>query len=515
MENSKICLICGIDHGRNLCPMLKKNWDKMNNRPKDCYIIGNIVLECIKRGVNYTNILTEITAILYESSALNDYWNQIIQITTDFVVDYFSTILDCRSSLFLKNSSKTEAEYATIINKADDYETYVVCDKKQNICKIEISLPCFNEGYSYIDESTGKIISSKDRAISSMSLIKKFDGHIWKYQLVLDYSYLGSNPHAHLFDNILIENIDGKLKSCFDHLCDYDFREYAVFHKTSEYEYSYWMQELKENTNNGFIHWKILDNKRYFCYFNSSRIELDTDNNPLLNCIYIETEEERFAKYMVLYESTEVEKRSALEMKELEDLILRPIETIIKTKELKYTDVIVSSQTISCKIRGHSLIPYNGIVQLLLPDGEVTTYTIYTGYCKYCNTYHVFSNDFRKMLEFGTPLCSVEYENRLDKQEESRFRYKSQSILNAMGYTVNANSVLESEERHKILTTAIDGGLIDLHDTIDFLHWLVNTRKTRKSYSAAVKKWEKDIEFLENYKSNTRNDVLVNGIKVK
>ena len=119
------------------------------------------------------------------------------------------------------------------------------------------------------------------------------------------------------------------------------------------------------------------------------------------------------------------------------------------------------------------------------------------------------------MLEIGTPICSIEYENRLEKQEESRFRYKSQSVLNAMGYTVNANSILESEERQKILTTAIDGGLIDLHDTINFLHWLVNTRKTRKSYSAAVKKWEKDLEFLENYKSNTRNDVLVNRIKVK
>ena len=57
-----------------------------------------------------------------------------------------------------------------------------------------------------------------------------------------------------------------------------------------------------------------------------------------------------------------------------------------------------------------------------------------------------------------------------------------------MGYTVNAIDDLSVEERQVILDKAIQKKLVTVHDTMDFLNWLITTRSPDKKQSKAIKK---------------------------
>ena len=84
-----------------------------------------------------------------------------------------------------------------------------------------------------------------------------------------------------------------------------------------------------------------------------------------------------------------------------------------------------------------------------------------------------------------------------------------------MGYTVSANIKLTSQERQQILEKALLSNLFSVHDLINFLNWLVNTRKGQSKYSSAISKWQEDITFVENYQKKGRESTFINSMTVK
>ena len=79
------------------------------------------------------------------------------------------------------------------------------------------------------------------------------------------------------------------------------------------------------------------------------------------------------------------------------------------------------------------------------------------------------------MVRIGKPLCAIYYIEGENKKCVP-FQYKSQSVLNAMGYTVEAERDLSVDVRQKILREALDKKLFEIHDVLSYLNWLIKTR---------------------------------------
>ncbi len=170
-------------------------------------------------------------------------------------------------------------------------------------------------------------------------------------------------------------------------------------------------------------------------------------------------------------------------------------------KELTFSDTLVVGHSMFCENRGHFITPCIGIVPILTKDNIVSSFRVYLGHCHSCRSYIMFREDYDRMLSIGKPLCVVNnVEQPLLLGGDKRFRYRSQSILNAMGYNVQAKNDLTRDERLDIIEKAISQKLIDVHETIEFLRWLIRTRMPQKKYQKAIEKWTEDMEYIkENY----------------
>jgi len=197
--------------------------------------------------------------------------------------------------------------------------------------------------------------------------------------------------------------------------------------------------------------------------------------------------------------------------------ILKPTlpDKLLEKHNVKSSDVIVITHAMYCKNSEHTVYPCIGLVPILTNDNVETVYEIYLGYCKECNQHYMFEQDYKRMLAVGKPLCKVyeiyEYEALLNNSE---FKYNSQSVLNSMGYNVDASIALVTDERHRILMSVIDNNMIRVHELIDFLYWLIRTRETQPKYDNAVKKWKEDVIFVENYSSKVEK-TEVDAISIK
>ncbi len=60
-KKGRKCLVCGKTHDKNqLCPVVEGKVKKYDNFGKKNFLMGNILLECIKRKINIQSILCEI-----------------------------------------------------------------------------------------------------------------------------------------------------------------------------------------------------------------------------------------------------------------------------------------------------------------------------------------------------------------------------------------------------------------------------------------------------------------------
>ena len=181
---------------------------------------------------------------------------------------------------------------------------------------------------------------------------------------------------------------------------------------------------------------------------------------------------------------------------------------------MEHSDVLIKTKSMICHNREHYITPVRGIVKLLNIDKSEINYEIYVGYCKSCNEYYVFTRDYNEMLKVGTPLCTVYDNGKEGHKKFTEFKFKSQSVLNAMGYSVDATSDLSKEERQSILKEALDKQLVTTHDLLSFLNWLIKTRETQVRMDQAVEKWKIDYKFVSEYQKEKRDIVKINSIHV-
>ena len=183
-----------------------------------------------------------------------------------------------------------------------------------------------------------------------------------------------------------------------------------------------------------------------------------------------------------------------------------------KEEKIDYKDFFIYSSERAC---GHDLIKVIATVPIY-SKGKVTTIQIDADYCAECGVYYISYNDYLyRILPQGRLLCQVlSIEEYLDykRQMKNYGELKPQSILNMIGYNVNAKDNLSENERRTILRYAIESGVITKKLTIFYLQTFIKKGNAKKGLEMAVKKWKSDLQWV--YDFDKKGDIVYGVRKI-
>lgn len=555
------CSLCGERHKRELCPIIRRKLKKYDDSKNRNFFMANVLLECIHKEISFQTLLKEFSELVLE-------WNDFPQVETtvaclDTSIEFFAASLDCSPSKFFKNPKDTIHELIEIMSEGDGLSNprSICYGKSGEVILTIINIP--------------KIDNLEKGVTNHLCMyVKKYfhEGEYPDYHLYISII----KPHNIHFQNMktclaskleLAFEKEGELKDYFDKVYDKHWTLVAFKLSFLDSRFDVWINRLIAATRDHLVRWeKSSDYENLETNYGDVRVSLlFYSEEMVLSRLHIRIGDGRGIKFLwkeyhdwlqrvkkletkkvvsqesdflsdynlILEEELEELNEPLLEsnpdikeaIKKLQDLFVLIIESKessvdgifekTRTKHIEYTDTVVSSTSLICNSRTHSILPYIGIIKLLTFDNEIIDYQIYTGYCRDCDKYYIFERDYEEMLKAGTPLCNIFDKDNPQSKNNIPFRYKSQSVLNAMGYTVDKNVNLSSDKRHKILLEALQKDFFSIHDLLDFLNWLVATRKTQKKYENAIAKWNEDINFIENYKKNERKTVYISSIHKK
>lgn len=545
MEYKRRCAVCRKLHDRyERCPIVEEKIKKYDTFSKKNFLMGNILLECIKKDVDFGQLLREIAELNeedYECFVIENS-NRIVYL--EGMLEYFAVSLDCSSMKFTKDFKKTVEEYVELM-EVELMGGELLCEDDGSVVGVEMEVSLKNyylENNAFFPRWSGFRLrrESVGRKKYQYSLVFAFDHRLEVERVSNDKSkyvsskiYNWSNLSGHSWNEIiLVSESNGKLARFFEENLKWMWQDDDLIRKYG-YEsekFDSWMKKLESATANGLIEWKHW--KQYYSStYRDSDVEIwSNEDSSKGNSKLIDIREDDglgirlgYEKFPDNYERdlTKENQRINTLVKMIDDSIVRKKQLLnyreapLTSKKLNYKDVIVIAKSMICYHSKHTVIPYKGIVELLNKENKKINYEIYVGYCVECQKYYVFKDDYYKMIEEGRPLCAIYWEDELKKKAKSEsFFCKSQSVLNAMGYNVKADSSLQVKERQQILVDAVNSGMFEFNDLLNFLNWLIQTRMPQQKYENAVKKWKEDLEFIKRYNSDKRNAVEIKRINI-
>lgn len=174
-------------------------------------------------------------------------------------------------------------------------------------------------------------------------------------------------------------------------------------------------------------------------------------------------------------------------------------------------DFVVRTKYATCNVAEHDIKEVRAVVCVFSYDGGLKEVTIDAFCCPKCRRFFILEKDYHKLLRQGIPCCQI-ISNDEDpikfilNDNEYNDELNEESFLRSLGYTVNAQDNLSDWDRWKILDFVIENGFRTQSDVIGFLNWLIDFHGRRSNMENAVKKWNKDIEYL--IKGNNRSPFL-------
>lgn len=306
--------------------------------------------------------------------------------------------------------------------------------------------------------------------------------------------------------------------------CEQLFHQYwDCFYKPIDINNSYalkWINLLIKKTQNHQIEWHGLtteyqESRIYLTKYDFLNIDktmyseeymtlsIENKNSPFCNKIYVPKDKADGSILSSLLLSVINSQSAPL-----------PADTV----RLKYVDTLIRTSSLVCKHENHAIVPKTGLINILTNGGEVSTQSVYVGYCTSCNIYFIFHDDYEKLAKKGTLLCRI-YDYRtwtqLLSSKRGTFEYVEQSVLKAYGYNVSSQMNLSDLRRRTILQSIIENYIMDQNSVIEFLSWLIRTHSNRKNFQDAVCKWEKDREFIKKLNESRRDAVNISSVTVK
>lgn len=256
--------------------------------------------------------------------------------------------------------------------------------------------------------------------------------------------------------------------------------------------------DVRKNSKTNHLH-HIIENKKI--YLDDFEIEL----KYCIDCrMYLANKElyERYIKENFICEFVD------------ENSIINKIESNFLGKSI--IEFLVRITNFRCNKNGHNIEEVNAVVNVFnKQNSKVSEVDIPAFYCRNCNIYYIYENEFKKLLSYGIPTCPVHEENKYFSEKGSFENYSSESLLRQFGYNVNAQENLSTNERHRILMMILDNGIMDKNLVMSHLHYLYSSRKNQVIMQNAVSKWKQDITFVSEYNIENNRKVKVGAFRVK
>ena len=177
------------------------------------------------------------------------------------------------------------------------------------------------------------------------------------------------------------------------------------------------------------------------------------------------------------------------------DLDLRN-DSIYQTIQITMNDTLVSTDFFHQECDHHCERVYLQI-PLLLSNGELIIRTLLGSYCDKCKQYYVLDTEIQKMLCEGTIQAQISFFEAGTPFDGTSL--SPESLLRKCGYTVSANINMTKEQRQKILRAIIENNLYTPSKIVAHFRFLIsiNSNVISRDMSAAIKKWQEDIAFLQ------------------
>ena len=168
-----------------------------------------------------------------------------------------------------------------------------------------------------------------------------------------------------------------------------------------------------------------------------------------------------------------------------------------ETRQKVSTELIVyhSLNTISCRIKGHEIIPGKRIVSLAANPKQSVFLPIHI--CKTCHkefvgeqTYQAFTKEYGRLLIKPSADCtngSSEYDC-----------FPPESKLHMLGYNVREGKMTENE-RHLLLLQLLNNNCISYFEACRDIEQAIRLFSGRPKYEISIMKWKKDLKFLGDY----------------
>ena len=181
-----------------------------------------------------------------------------------------------------------------------------------------------------------------------------------------------------------------------------------------------------------------------------------------------------------------------------------------------YKDFIIKKSSFNCWSKDHHVTDVTANVCVINKnDGtsDKKNIMVAAGYCSECKIYFILESGYRKILDYGIPMCRLSDEKQYNKTTVNNdMQLSPESILMQYGYTVSQTENYTDEVRHKVLASIIDNRIMTKNDIISYLNFFIRQRKTQDKYEMAISKWEKDRDFVNEYHLGDYAQLGVQGL---
>ena len=536
IENTRVCLACGKVHNFQMCPLIQKKTINYFDQPKRSYLMGNILLKCIREEVDVLQILNEIAELCEE---LEEMHNGRIEnaFPMGLVTEYFASSLNCAESDFFIDPYETSKEYAKLLDLEFSSDVSVFRDENDKIDEIELYMKI----PQYIDVNVKN--NSKFASLMEYSFIlrKTFMGEKYRYGLYLKLPMTIFTRHTlpHLIKKfpsgktyywatlnetstteiLLIEEDSGNLQQLFEKEFDnvWDEDEALLFYPFENEKFSIWMRKIEKITNLEQIEWKHRGLNSYFGRYEKNEFELHYNSNENQKqdlCIRLNDGTGICFSYSEKQEESVYIDRLKTLSHLIEQQIIRRNKRLEEVNyEIKIKDFLVRQNIFKCANNGHHIKNITAKVSVIDNNGKKKIEIIPAGYCPQCRIYFIMESTYQKMKRFGHILCRITDEKTYYKScFVNGTKLAQESILMQYGYNVSQIDGLTDKERQKVLAILVDNKVLSKSEIISYLDFFISQRNGRSNMRLAISKWEADREFVEHYRIGEYTQYGVNAI---
>lgn len=178
---------------------------------------------------------------------------------------------------------------------------------------------------------------------------------------------------------------------------------------------------------------------------------------------------------------------------------------------LSLYDVVVLSNTLNCNLN-HDVYDITVTLPVLDENGDINNITVLASYCKDCDRYTITKDVFNNIN--GVLVCQVidktstytdgiESDIEIDQHESLLYRY---------GYNVKTSTNLSTKQRHIIIASLVESGIMTRNQISDHLTMLINRGEKIESWKDATDKWKQDRYYIQSYKTYNLPSVITNRI---